>query len=374
MPAPTGGPAAGDALIVPAISPLVMERRRARRQRRRRRVVSSFTLLSVLGLVLGCQPRGGSAQESSGHSSDGGGGGEDTPSYDGGGGDGGSFYGFYGQDLLGVMDSPPTSSGLADLASDDPAPAHVSDPEGGKVDRQPRGGQIGPYTDAECDSMYGLCDSFYGFHGLNPNATNSSASSSTLESGSTNGAGSDGVSAPPSYSHCSETPAGCYPNNWTSVWVHDAPRVRHPIGSAAGAMSSRNVWSATLHDPRSLPSDVAPGHSVRDPKRPHGAVPAPSLLKLYPRSGPHEGGTNVTVHGGGFVRTGRQVCRFGGGPLGGEVHTAPATIVSATKLYCEAPRRRSPGVAVVTVRQTVSDVTGLDSTRMTIIAHGRCHF
>ena len=64
---------------------------------------------------------------------------------------------------------------------------------------------------------------------------------------------------------------------------------------------------------------------------------------------PYERGTNVTVHGAGFVRTGREVCRFGGGPYGGEVHETPAAVLSTTKLYCESPRRLFPGYAVVTV-------------------------
>jgi hypothetical protein len=34
---------------------------------------------------------------------------------------------------------------------------------------------------------------------------------------------------------------------------------------------------------------VAPGHSAGDLNRPHGTVSAPTLLKMYPRSGPHEG-------------------------------------------------------------------------------------
>ena len=73
-------------------------------------------------------------------------------------------------------------------------------------------------------------------------------------------------------------------------------------GSAGGAASSRNLWFNTIHDARTLPPDVAPGHSAGNLVHPHGTVPAPSLLKIYPRSGPHEGGTNVTVHGYGQGR------------------------------------------------------------------------
>jgi len=103
----------------------------------------------------------------------------------------------------------------------------------------------------------------------------------------------------------------------TTSWVHDLPKVRHPVGSASGSRSSRNLWQPGVRDLRSLPLNVAPGHSAGDLRIPHGSVPAPTLLKMYPRSGPREGGTNLTVHGAGFVRTGREVCRFGGGPRGG---------------------------------------------------------
>ena len=58
-----------------------------------------------------------------------------------------------------------------------------------------------------------------------------------------------------------------------------------------------------------------------------------------------KGGTDVTIHGTGFVRTGREVCRFGGGPHGGEVDEVPAKVLTNTKLLCESPHRLFPGGA-----------------------------
>ena len=79
--------------------------------------------------------------------------------------------------------------------------------------------------------MYGLCDSFYGFYGLDPNALNQSSNGSSLFG--LGGAGADGDGdRRPYYAHCSETPEGCYYNNYTSVWQQDAPKVRHPVAGA----------------------------------------------------------------------------------------------------------------------------------------------
>ena len=75
------------------------------------------------------------------------------------------------------------------------------------------------------------------------------------------------------------------------------------------------------------------------------------LLKLWPRSGPVEGGTELTIRGSGFARTGRETCRFSWliGAGAGEPHVVPARTVSPTEMRCETPHRGSPGVAVLTV-------------------------
>ena len=262
-----------------------------------------------------------------------------------------SFYGFYGlREDNATSSSPLVGVGLASIVDDEPEtpPPPPLSP----------GAQIGPSSergDAECNLVYGLCESFYGFYGLNPNATNGTGDggSSLFGIGSTVDGNASDVRldrlGQPIYATCEESPGGCYPNNWTEVWTHDAPKVKHPVGSSAGATTSRTLYSGAITDLRTLPYDVQPGHGAVDLTRPHGAVPAPTLLKIYPRSGPHEGGTNVTIHGAGFEKTGRETCRFGGGPRGGEIHVVPARVFSATKLHCESPSRLFSGYAVVTV-------------------------
>ena len=253
-----------------------------------------------------------------------------------------SFYGFYGLNASSNQSDDTLSLVGLNLTMED---SNTTD-----MNTLPRGGQIGgPVSNAECDSVYGLCESFYGFYGLNPNATNRTGSSSSLFGIGTVDGNATGDGFGIYYAHCSETPNGCTPNNWTSNWTHAAPKVTHPVTSAAGAVTSRDVYRSAVRDPRSLPPDVAPGASARNLRLPHGVRDAPTLLKMYPRSGPKEGGTNVTVHGTGFARTGREVCRFGGGPHGGQVHVVPARVLDPTRLWCESPRRLFAGYAVVTV-------------------------
>ena len=81
-----------------------------------------------------------------------------------------------------------------------------------------------------------------------------------------------------------------------------------PLPSAPSCRShipGRRPHPDVIDDPRTLSPDVFPGHSLAPDGLPHGSRPAPVLLKLWPRSGPVEGGTELTIRGSGFARTGR---------------------------------------------------------------------
>ena len=107
--------------------------------------------------------------------------------------------------------------------------------------------------------------SFYGFYGVGAGGLLDPLAGlgrfTGLGDGLEGGVGAD-EGGDPIYTSCSQTPEGCYPNEWAYEWVQDLPKVPHPVGSALGAAESRNLYLDTIHDLRSLPLDVMPGHSA----------------------------------------------------------------------------------------------------------------
>ena len=157
------------------------------------------------------------------------------------------------------------------------------------------------------------------------------------------------------FTNCSEifnwSGTNCtFVSNGTGIpWWHGPPA---PVGTLVQKPHpGRRPHPDVIDDPRTLSPDVFPGHSLAHDGLPHGSRPAPVLLKLWPRSGPVEGGTELTIRGSGFARTGRETCRFSWliGAGAGEPHVVPARTVSPTEMRCETPHRGSPGVAVLTV-------------------------
>lgn len=76
----------------------------------------------------------------------------------------------------------------------------------------------------------------------------------------------------------------------------------------------------------------------------------PFLFDVQPRQGPLRGGTNVTVMGTNFNRTGHITCRFGH-------KEAPAELRSSSEIRCQAPAYLEPG----TVELSISLLPGLYS-------------
>ena len=155
------------------------------------------------------------------------------------------------------------------------------------------------------------------------------------------------------FTNCSElfnwSGTNCtFVSNGTGIpWWHGPPA---PVGTLVQKPHpGRRPHPDVIDDPRTLPPDVFPGHGLAPDGLPHGARPAPVLLKLWPRTGPIEGGTELTIRGSGFARTGRETCRFSWLIGAGEPHIVPARTISSTEMQCETPHRGFPGVAVLTV-------------------------
>ena len=116
-------------------------------------------------------------------------------------------------------------------------------------------GFVGAAGTGEVGSFYGVADTFYGqdLDGLNVPLAASRLAAAAAVAETAAAADSDdadgGGDSSSGQSDCSQTADGCQaPYEWTAV--QEGPQVRHPVGSAAGAAESRNLWSGAIHDPR----------------------------------------------------------------------------------------------------------------------------